>query len=322
MIGNLLSASKAYAEFYKDAREQKLSHAYIIIGDDALARNEYRRLMASTVLCPHLGCGECDTCNKIYNDSHLGVEVYNLDGKMNVKEAERLIEEAQKSSWEGGRKLYFIDNADKLSPQVQNKLLKIFEEPPKDLMIVMMASSANSLLQTIKSRAKINYLPRFSAEQLYNELVNEGYPRATAETASMLAGGSYDRALKFAQDEGYNEQYAECFNVLMGCKNSTMVADYIYNPIFSKEKIALTLEFIEIILRDVAVKVSGANTPYYTRNRDYDIGLIAEGFTSASVAMAILEVATAEQMLASYVNATTVAERVLFKILEAKYKWQ
>ena len=95
MIGNLLSASKAYAEFYKDAREQKLSHAYIIIGDDALARNEYRRLMASTVLCPHLGCGECDTCNKIYNDSHLGVEVYNLDGKMNVKEAERLIEEAQ-----------------------------------------------------------------------------------------------------------------------------------------------------------------------------------------------------------------------------------
>lgn len=334
MLGELLQNSKAYKDFRKDMSADKISHAYLFLGEDALARREYMRLFASTVLCSRGGCGECDTCDKIYNDSHLSVHYHNFDGKMNVKEAESLIEESYKSSWEAGddysdthsggrgKKIYFIDNAERLNPAVQNKLLKVFEEPPKDVIIALFARSSYGILQTLKSRAKLNYLPTFTAEEIHNALVSEGYPRAQAEIASALSGGSFEKAYAFVQDENYYNQYSECFEVLKNCKKSTMVVEYINKPLFSKDNIRRTLEFFEIILRDVAVKVSGAKVPYVTRNRDYDISLIAEGFTTASVAMAILEVNKGEAMLDSYISNVSVAERVLFKILEAKYKWQ
>lgn len=334
MISDLLQKSKAYADFKKDLSADKISHAYLFLGEDKLARREYMRLFASTILCRAGGCGVCDTCDKIYNDAHLGVHYFNLDGKMNVKEAERLIEESYKSSWEVGeahdeelssgasKRIYFIDNADTLAPAVQNKLLKIFEEPPKGVIIALFAKGSYGILQTIKSRAKTGYLPLFTSEQIYGELIEEGYPRTIAEISSALSGGSFERAYLFATDESYYNQYGECFEVLKNCKNSAMVVDFIGSAIFSKENIGRTLEFMEIILRDVAIKVSGAPTPYTTRNRDYDISVIAEGFTVASVAMAILEVNQGEAMLQSYVSPVTVAERVLLKILEAKYKWQ
>lgn len=334
MLGELLQKSKAYLDFRKDMSADKISHAYLFVGEDGLARRQYMRLFASTVLCRHGGCGECDTCEKIYNDSHLGVHYYNFDGKMNVKEAETLIEESYKSSWEAtdsyseshsggaGKKIYFIDNAERLTPPVQNKLLKIFEEPPKDVIIALFARSSYGLLQTIKSRAKLNYLPTFTAGDIHNALISEGYPRQEAEIAAALSGGSFEKAYMFVNDESYYNQYCECFAVLKNCKKSTMVAEYINKPLFSKENIRRTLEFFEIILRDVSVKVSGAKVPYITRNRDYDIQEISSGFTVASVAMAILEVNKGEAMLDSYISNVSVAERVLFKILEAKYKWQ
>ena len=120
MLGELLSASKAYADFKKDLRADKISHAYLFLGEDALARREYMRLFASTILCSRGGCGECEVCDKIYNDCHLGVNYFNENGKMTVKEAETLIEESYKSSWEtstpsseekssgAGKKIYFI----------------------------------------------------------------------------------------------------------------------------------------------------------------------------------------------------------------------
>ncbi len=333
MIGDLLQNSQAYIDFKKDLSGDKISHAYLFLGEDKLARREYMRLFASTILCRAGGCGVCDTCDKIYNDIHLGVHYYNLDGKMNVKIAEGLIEESYKSSWEGNdskddgskgtnKRIFFIDNFDAVAPAVQNKLLKIFEESPKNVIIALFAGSAYAILQTIKSRAKLSYLPKFTAEDIHNELVKDGYSRSIAEIASALSDGSFEKAYLFVEDDSYYNQYSECFEVLKNCKNSTMVVDYIGKSIFSKENIVRTLEFFSIILKDVAIKVSGANTPYTTRNRDYDIQLIAEGYTTASVAMAILEVNQGQTMLNSYVSPVTVAERVLFKILEAKYKWQ
>ncbi len=333
MIGERLQKSKAYLDFKKDLSADKISHAYLFVGEDKLVRREYMHLFASTILCPYGGCGECEICEKIYNDCHLGVHYYNEEGKMNVKEAETLIEESYKSSWEGGdslglrssgkeKKIYCIDNAESLTPQVQNKLLKVFEEPPKDVIIALFATSAYGLLQTIKSRAKLNYLPLFTAEEINQALMEEGYPKATAEIASALSNGSFEKAFSFVGDENYYTQYNECFELLKNCKNSTMVAEYINSDMFSKEKIGRTIEFLEIILKDVAVKVSGAKIPFSTRNRDYDIGVIATGFTTASIAMAILEVNNAEMMLKANVSTVTVAERLLFKILEAKYKWQ
>lgn len=322
MISDRLSKKKAYTDFRKDVSEGKVSHAYIVVGEDAMTRKAYMHLFASALLCPHGGCGECSQCEKVYRDSHPNVKMYNLDGKMKVENAIPLIEDSILGGWEGSYKIYFIDNAETLSAPVQNKLLKVFEEPSPGVVIVMFTSSELPLLQTIKSRAKKIYLPLFDADEIYSELTEDGHPHADAELASALAGGNFQRAYAFADGGNFAEIYAQCFETLKNCRKSGNVVEYSTSTAFSKENIQLTLGFIEIILRDVLVKKSGSSASLGTVNRDYDLDEIGTGFTEASLAMAILAVKRGEDMLKSNVSPQTVAERVLLDILEAKYKWQ
>ncbi len=322
MISDLIVKSKAFRDFRKDVTENQVSHAYIVVGDDTATRKAFMYLFATSLLCPLGGCGECSQCKRVYQDSHPNVKRYNEDGKMKVEDAVSLIEDSILGGWEGSRKLYFINNAEKLLPQVQNKLLKVFEEPTAGVTIVLFTASEIPLLQTIKSRAKKIYLPSFTAQEIYAELIGDGHERAEAELASTLAGGSFARAYAFADDGNFAEIYADCFDTLKNCRKSSVVVEYATRPMFGKENIVLALGFTEIILRDVLVKKSGSSAPPNTLNRDYDLEIIGEGFTEASLAMAILAVKNGEDMLKANVSPQTVAERVLFDILEAKYKWR
>ncbi|MBO8423560.1 MAG: hypothetical protein IAB16_00860, partial [Firmicutes bacterium] len=187
MISDLLRKSEAYREIASSVAEGKASHTYLVTGDDTVTRKAYMILLAMTFLCKRGGCGECEICTRITAGAHPDVHVYNSDGKMRVEDTNFLISEASMKGWGEGRKLFFIDRAETLSPAVQNKLLKLIEEPEGETVIMLFASSEVPILSTVKSRTKKCYLPVFSAEEIYAELLEEGVPRAQAETAAALS---------------------------------------------------------------------------------------------------------------------------------------
>ncbi len=322
MISDLLRKSEAYREIASSVAEGKASHAYLVTGDDTVTRKAYMILLAMTFLCKRGGCGECEICTRITAGAHPDVHVYNSDGKMRVEDTNALISEASMKGWGEGRKLFFIDRAETLSPAVQNKLLKLIEEPEGDVAIMFFASSEVPILSTVKSRTKKCYLPVFSAEEIYAELLEEGVPRAQAETAAALSGGSFARAAKLSGDDGCVDIYEKTFAMLTGCRKSQDIVRYLTSELFSKENIGLTLDFTEIILKDALIRAGGSGARLTTRNRDYDLDEIASGTSAGALAMAILAVNKARKMLAANVNAVTVAETMLFDILEAKYKWR
>jgi hypothetical protein len=79
---------------------------------------------------------------------------------------------------------------------------------------------------------------------------------------------------------------------------------------------------MEIILSDVLILSSKAEIGLKIINRDFDLETIAEGFSAAGAAMAILAINEARTRLYYNINAVSVTERLLFDILEARYKWQ
>ena len=323
MLTRRLIESARYKEFKLDVERNRLSHAYLIIGDDTQVRATYKNLLAMTILCRANVCFNCPTCEKIIAHVHSDVKFFNDDGDMKVKDAETLIEDAYIRGLEGETKIYFVDNFDKFTRQeVPNKLLKIFEEPPEGVVIFLFATSENGVLTTIKSRAKKMLLPSFTPEEIKEYLIDIGTPEDQAEIASVLSGGRIDRGSKFAENEEYVVQYEKCFEVLTSVKKSSDIASVLNNKIFSREQISVTLEFFEIILRDVMCHVSKAKVPTMTLNKDYDIGRIADGFTAGGVAMALIAVTDARRKLNVNVNPLSVTERMMFDILEAKYKWQ
>jgi hypothetical protein len=274
------------------SRLKRISHAYLIVGGDSEKRLAKAHGLCYEILCKRGGCEECSACKKLMTGSHPDVKILNDDAKWKVKDAERSIEDTYIKGLESDTKLYFINNAHTLSREVQNKLLKVYEEPPKGAVIFLLSGNETSLLKTIVSRAEIIYIPNDYREEFLVMLSADG------------AEGALDSGIE----------------ILLNCKKSTDIIDFLLKPPFLKENIHLTLSFMEIILGDVLTLVSNNNN-VIIKERQFDIAEIAKGFSPASAGAAVLAIADAKRKLSINVAAASVAEALLFEVLEAKYKW-
>jgi DNA polymerase-3 subunit delta' len=122
--------------------------------------------LAAALLCPKArttlgGCGRCEDCRLVQSETHpdlllLGPErllvAEELKREIGIKNARELIRLLSLSPWQSGRKAAIIDGADLLSVEAQSALLKILEDPPGTSVIILVTSSAEALLPTIRSR--------------------------------------------------------------------------------------------------------------------------------------------------------------------------
>ncbi len=322
MITERLRKEAVFSELAREIGAGRVSNAYLFAGEDKATGEAMMTEVSAALLCPERGCGVCRVCKAVFAGSHPDVHIFNRTKKMSVSDAESLISEAQKSGWQSQRRLFEIFNAEKLTPEVQNKLLKVMEEPPAGAVILMCAAHESALLATVRSRVKLIRLPLWKTGDVVDELKERGVPDGVARVAAKLSGGSFSLALDYAEEEGLEEEYAEVFSMLTGCKNSRDIASYLYSGMFTSAKIGRILDFTEIILRDVLIMKAGADVEKYTYNRDYDLGKIGDGFTAGGAAMALLRVNALRSMLEVNISAETVGEKMLFDILEAKYKWR
>jgi DNA polymerase III delta prime subunit len=318
---SLLDTNYGYQNLLADQKSGAFGHAYLIISEDDQVRKAVFKKISLAVFCP-TSCGECAHCKKILSNNHINIRV--LDGKNRIKVAEinELIENTHILPIDGDKKLYFIDNAELLDPRVQNKLLKTYEEPPSYVTIFLGSANESGLLSTIKSRGKRIYIEPFSAIAVYDELVESGFDEILSQEAASYSAGSMEKALLFVNDERYKNVYEETFNTMMSLKNSSQIIDHLYKDIFSKDNIRLTLDFMEIFLSDIIKIITKSNLEKSTLNRDYDLNKLSKGLTLAGVSMALNAINDARKRLNFNVSALSVAEKVMFDILEAKYKWQ
>ncbi len=309
----------AWKQFLSDAR-RRLGHAYIFISEDDELMAALLHHASLACFCPDV-CGECDVCQSIADGSH--PDIYRGDGSaMKVEDVEPLLDRVEILPVRSDKKVFVIKNADKLSPQVQNKLLKTFEEPPAYVTIILGASGESGLLSTIRSRGKKLYADLLSTEDITAELVEDGVNKTSAGIAAAYGMGNLKKAQDFAQSGDYREQYEKVFDMLIHLKKSSQIASYVVQDIFSKEKIALTVDFMEIILGDAMKTILHTTAQKCNVNRDADLTEVASGFTAAGLSMALNAVNKAKEQLFFNVNAANVANDVLFGILEARYKWK
>lgn len=318
---DLVKKNAAYKRFAADAEKGAISHAYIVYGEDGELRDSFFTLAAMKLLCP-TACGECATCVQILEGNY--VELYRLDGreKISVEDIKGLLEKVYVKCVVGDRKIVVIDNAEQLSPQVQNKLLKTYEEPPENLTMFLGAAHESGLLATLRSRGKKLYLEDIPAKDVAAELIADGEDPLDAEAAAAFSMGNYEKAEKFCREKEYRELYEKTFLMMAELKKSQQVPEYVYGGLFEKESVKTTLDFMEIILCDVMKRTAGSDAPLFTVNREYDLGRASEGYTAQSAAAAVGAVNEARKKLAANVNPYSAAAYMLMEILEAKYKWR
>jgi hypothetical protein len=107
-----------------------------------------------------------------------------------------------------GQRVILIDEAEKLTVEAQNALLKVIEEPPEATVIIMTATDPERLLPTVRSRSQSVYFPPLAVEVIADYLTtHDGVTGPLAAELANLSGGSIGLARRLAADETELETY-------------------------------------------------------------------------------------------------------------------
>ena len=180
----------------------RLAHAYLFHGRDGIGKKEVAKAFATAVLCgkgrPE-ACNACRSCKKVKSGNHPDLITVKPDGAFIKMQAVReLIGIMAFRPMEGGRRLFLIDDADRLHPAAANALLKTLEEPAAANIIILITAKPYLLPRTIISRCQqLRFRPlrretvaRFLEEQA-------GLEATVARALAASAEGSIARAPSF-----------------------------------------------------------------------------------------------------------------------------
>ncbi len=123
---------------------------------------------------------------------------------LNVETVRRIAPFLRKTSAEGGWRVVIVDDADLMNTAAQNALLKILEEPPKKVAIILITHRPGALIPTIHSRSRVVAFAPLEERVLKDLLARQGfvYSPADGELICDFAGGSIGAALRFAEEDG------------------------------------------------------------------------------------------------------------------------
>ncbi|MBA1334785.1 MAG: DNA polymerase III delta prime subunit [Firmicutes bacterium] len=140
------------------AKKNKVSHAYIIRGEDKDALSLALHL-AMAVNCQSgilLPCGECSSCRKAKSANHPDISVLECSGEsIGIDAIRNMQKEIYIKPYEGKKRVYVIADGGRMTVQAQNCLLKMLEEPPRSGIIIITVENQHNLLPTVVSRCQL-----------------------------------------------------------------------------------------------------------------------------------------------------------------------
>lgn len=180
-----------------------MTHAWLFTGPPGSGRSVAAKAFAAALQCPDHGCGVCESCTIAQAGSHPDIGVLNTQGlSIGVDTAREYVRRAALHPARGRWQILIIEDADRLTEQAGNALLKSLEEPPARTVWMLCAPSAEDVIVTIRSRCRTVGLRTPSTDAVADLLVSrDGVDRQTARHSAAAASGHIGRARALATDE-------------------------------------------------------------------------------------------------------------------------
>lgn len=195
-----------------------LSHALLIEGDSGAGKRTLAREIAKALLCEErenknlpLPCCSCRACYLVENG--LAPDVHYISrgdrATLGVDAIREMIKDTAMASTEFDARIYVFEDAHTMTAGAQNALLKIMEEPPDGVSLILLTESADSMLTTVRSRARLLRMQRFTKEEIASYLA-ENKPdvflpykakKEELDALLMLSGGSIGEAIRLLSPE-------------------------------------------------------------------------------------------------------------------------
>jgi DNA polymerase-3 subunit gamma/tau len=175
-------------------REGRLAHAFLFCGPRGTGKTSTARILAKMVNCEHgptpEPCGVCDQCVSIREGQHLDVVEIDAASHGGVDDARDLREKAPTAPVQGREKVYIIDEAQRLSREAFDALLKVFEEPPVGVRFILATTEPHKMPATIIGRTQrfdFRRLPAENITELLQRVAKEEDMTLTDDAAQSIA---------------------------------------------------------------------------------------------------------------------------------------
>jgi DNA polymerase-3 subunit delta' len=207
LVGQLRTA----ASLEEAAQGHGMTHAWLFTGPPGSGRSSAAVAFAAALQCERAGCGECHDCHTVLAGTHADVSVIRTEKlSIGVDEVRDLVRRAALAPVGRRWQVLVVEDADRLTDQACNALLKAIEEPTDRTVWMLCAPTVEDVLQTIRSRCRLVTLTTPTTADVTAFLVRtEGVDEALAASAARASQGHIGRARALARDDATRNRRRE-----------------------------------------------------------------------------------------------------------------
>ncbi|RYM04908.1 DNA polymerase III subunit delta' [Sporolactobacillus sp. THM7-7] len=306
-------------------RRGELAHAYLLEGPKGTGKRQAAMLLAQTLFCekPRDGepCLDCRNCRRVASGNHPDVIWVRLEenaATIKKDQIARLIKEFAYRGVESAQKMFIIEDAEKMTVQAENSLLKFIEEPYPGTHALLITEHMHQLLDTIISRCQVLTFVPLSVEAVARRLIEDNQPPHLARIAAALTQ-DYEEAVALCRDEWIADARALVLQLVQRLHKSSEPALPLLYEKFSlnfdnQQRTAVGLDMLLFWYRDIlSLHVGRPKAVVYSDQLDTlkDQALRLSESRSVQAMSLVLD---ARKRLDAHVNGLSVWEQLVIRL--------
>ena len=313
-----IKSTTAYKNSLIDFEKDRLAHTYLVENQDMNLCFSFAKFLTEIII-KGKSADEIFK-NKLEKNIHPDIKIYGLEKKIVADDAAEIISELFVMPYEEDKKVYILLDAENMTVESQNKLLKSLEEPPTSSYFILCAKSEKTLLQTIISRSKKVVIENPNAEQILKMLLDSNANIDNAKIASVCACGNSSKAEKMVDNQSFIRVYASVFEMFKTMNSSRDILKFVSKFSARDFQILDFLAVVETVAMDLLYILAGTENLVQNKHKLSELKTTANMFTVSALTKILKECFDFRESLYYNVSITPALDEFLLKFVEVKVK--
>ena len=310
-LTEIVQETKDYQSLKDEISKGNIAKSILLLSKDSSYSFEFAKMLACEIFS---GGKEDENFFKVQAGAHPDLKIYPTKDKLLVADSQEIVMESFIKPVFAEKKVFIIRNIENSIESAQNKLLKVLEEPPKNVYFILTSSSENLVLPTIKSRCNKIQLSKIRVDEI--EKFFEG--NENKEIICAISDGLIGKAEELSQKKNLSEIFVSVLSLFTKLKSSKEVLVYSSKVLANKEDLTFIFEIYSLLLEEILF-IKTENRSLRFESCFDSLKEIENEFSLSAICEIQKLLCKAEKELFYSANQSLILENFLLNVLEVKY---